>query len=214
LIPGAALQKSLDNIEAPFQILRMVATNSTMLPLGTQAPDFHLPDPSGKTFQLADFQNAKGLVVVFMCNHCPYVKNLRAGLAQLARDYQPLGIEVVGINSNDVANYPADSPANMAQESKSAGYVFPYLYDDTQDVAKAYRAACTPDFYLFDKNRRLAYRGQFDDSRPGNAVPVTGKDLRAAIDALLAGKPLAPVQIASLGCNIKWKPGNEPAYFG
>ena len=209
------LQKPLDNLEAPFQILRMVATNSTMLPLGTRGSGFPTSRlPPGNTFRLPIFKIAKGLVVVFMCNHCPYVKNLRAGLAQFARDYQPRGIEVVGINSNDVANYPADSPANMAEESRSAGYIFPYLYDATQGVAKAYRAACTPDFYLFDQDRRLVYRGQFDDSRPGNDIPVTGKDLRDAIDALLAGKPSAPVQIASLGCNIKWKPGNEPAYFG
>jgi peroxiredoxin len=212
--PGAPPQKPLDNMGEPFQILRMVATNSTMLPLGTEAPDFHLSDPSEKMFHLSDFQKAAGLVVVFMCNHCPYVKHLRAGLAQLARDFNPLGIAVVGINSNDVTNYPADSPANMAQEAKAAGYSFPYLYDATQAVAKAYRAACTPDFYLFDRDRRLVYRGQFDDSRPGNTIPVTGKDLRAAIEALLAGKQIAPVQVASLGCNIKWKPGNEPTYFG
>ena len=192
----------------------MVATNSTMLPLGTKAPDFHLPDPSGKMFHLSDFQTAKGLVVVFMCNHCPYVKHLRAALAQLGRDYQPRGIAVVGINSNDVANYPSDSPANMAEEARSAGYNFPYLYDATQEVAKAYRAACTPDFYLFDQNQHLVYRGQFDDSRPGNSAPVTGKDLRDAIDSLLAGKPVDSAQKTSLGCNIKWKPGNEPDYFG
>lgn len=192
----------------------MVATNSTMLPLGTEAPDFHLPDPSGKVFHLSDFQKAKGLVVVFMCNHCPYVKHLRAGLAQLARDYQPCGIDIVGINSNDIDNYPADSPVKMAEEARSAGYIFPYLYDATQSVARAYRAACTPDFYLFDQDQRLVYRGQFDESRPGNAIPVTGKDLRNAIDALLAGKPVAPAQKSSLGCNIKWKPGNAPEYFG
>jgi len=185
-----------------------------MLPLGTKAPDFHLPDPSGKMFHLSDFQTAKGLVVVFMCNHCPYVKHLRAALAQLGRDYQPRGIAVVGINSNDVANYPSDSPANMAEEARSAGYNFPYLYDATQEVAKSYRAACTPDFYLFDQNQQLIYRGQFDDSRPGNNAPVTGKDLRGAIDSLLAGKPVASAQQTSLGCNIKWKPGNEPDYFG
>ena len=207
-------EKPLDKPGTPFQILPMVATNSTMLPLGTKAPDFHLPDPSGKMFHLSDFQTAKGLVVVFMCNHCPYVKHLCAGLAQLGRDYQPRGIAVVGINSNDVANYPSDSPAKMAEEARSAGYNFPYLYDATQEVAKAYRAACTPDFYLFDQNPQLVYRGQFDDSRPGNNAPVTGKDLRDAIDSLLAGKPVASAQKTSLGCNIKWKPGNEPDYFG
>ena len=191
----------------------MVAVNSTMLPLGTKAPDFRLPDPQGEMVSLADFKNAPALLVVFMCNHCPYVKHIRDGLAKLARDYVARGVAVVGINSNDVANYPADSPANMAAEAKSAGYVFPYLYDETQAVAKAYRAACTPDLFLFDKEQRLAYRGQFDDSRPGNGVAVTGKDVRAALDAVLAGKPLPPIQKPSIGCNIKWKPGNEPDYF-
>ena len=191
----------------------MVAVNSTMLPLGTQAPDFRLPDPSGKQVSLADFKSAPALLVVFMCNHCPYVKHIRDGLARLARDYRPRGVAVVGINANDVANYPADSPAKMAEEAASAGYIFPYLYDETQSVAKAYRAACTPDLYLFDQEQRLVYRGQFDDSRPGNGLPVTGKDMRAALDAVLAGKPVPPAQKASIGCNIKWKPGNEPDYF-
>src|SRR5215831_6548683 len=159
----------------------MVATNSTMLPLGTIAPDFQLPDTSGKKVTLTDFKGAPALVVVFMCNHCPFVKHIRGGLAQVARDYQARGAAMVGISSNDVANYPDDSPAKMAQEVKSAGYVFPYLYDATQEVAKAYRAACTPDFYLFGPDQRLVYRGQFDDSRPGNGVPVTGKDLRGAL---------------------------------
>jgi len=184
-----------------------------MLPLGTKAPDFRLPDPSGKTFSLADFNDAPALAVVFMCNHCPYVKHIRNGLAKLARDYQPRGVVVVGINSNDVANYPADSPARMAEEAASAGYVFPYLYDETQAVAKAYHAACTPDLYLFDKEQRLVYRGQFDDSRPGNGIPGTGKDLRAALDAVLTGKPVLLNQKPSIGCNIKWKPANEPEYF-
>ena len=184
----------------------MVAVNSTMLPLGTKAPDFRLPDPRGKTFSQADFKGASALLVVFMCNHCPYVKHVREGLAKLACDYQPRGVAVVGINSNDVANYPADSPAKMAEEAASAGYIFPYLYDETQGVAKAYRAACTPDIYLFDKDQRLVYRGQFDDSRPGNGIPVTGNDVRAALDAVLAGKPVSPKQKASIGCNIKWKP--------
>ncbi len=184
-----------------------------MLPLGTKAPDFRLPDPGGRTVSLADFKSAPALLVVFMCNHCPYVKHIREGLAKLARDYQPRGVAVVGINSNDVASYPADSPARMAEEATAAGYVFPYLYDETQAVAKAYRAACTPDIYLFDRDQRLVYRGQFDDSRPGNGIPVTGKDLRAALEALLAGKAVSPNQKASIGCNIKWKPGNEPEYF-
>jgi peroxiredoxin len=192
----------------------MVATNSTMLPLGTRAPDFRLPDPGGKKVSLADSKGASALLVVFMCNHCPYVKHIRAGLAQLARDFLPRGVAMVGINSNDVESYPADSPAQMAEEVKSAGYLFPYLYDATQEVAKAYRAACTPDIYLFDRDQRLVYRGQFDDSRPGNGVPVTGKDLRAALEAVLAAKQVPPNQKASIGCNIKWKPGNEPEYFG
>jgi peroxiredoxin len=191
----------------------MVAVNSTMLPLGTPAPDFRLPDPGGKVFSLSDFKGAPALVVVFLCNHCPYVKHIRAGLAQLARDYQPRRVVVVGISSNDVANYPADSPAKMAEESRTAGYIFPYLYDATQEVAKAYRAACTPDFFLFDGQQRLVYRGQLDDSRPGNGLPVTGKDLRAALDAGLSGQAVSAHQQPSIGCNIKWKPGNEPEYF-
>ena len=192
----------------------MVAVNSTMLPLGTKAPDFRLPDTSGKTISLADFKAAPALVVVFMCNHCPYVKHMREGLAKLARDYQPKSVAMVGISSNDVANYPDDSPAKMAAEAKSAGYVFSYLYDESQEVAKAYKAACTPDFYVFDKDQRLVYRGQLDDSRPGNGMPVTGKDVRSALDSVLAGKSVSPTQKPSIGCNIKWKPGNEPEYFG
>ena len=185
-----------------------------MLPLGTAAPDFKLPDTDGKWVSLADFRGKAALLVVFMCNHCPYVIHIRAGLAQLARDYLPRDVGMVGINANDVANYPADSPVKMKDEVKRAGYIFPYLYDETQAVAKNYRAACTPDIFLFDKNQKLVYRGQFDDSRPGNGIPVTGKDLRAALDAVLAGKPISPNQKASMGCNIKWKPGNEPDYFG
>jgi peroxiredoxin len=191
----------------------MALTPSTMLPLGTAAPDFKLPDTNGKIVSLADFKNAPALLVLFICNHCPYVKHIRAGLAQLARDYMPKGAAIVGISSNDVANYPDDSPARMKEEVKSAGYIFPYLYDETQAVAKAYRAACTPDIYLFDKNQKLVYRGQMDDSRPNSGVPVTGKDLRAALDAVLAGKPVSPNQKASVGCNIKWKAGNAPDYF-
>ena len=191
----------------------MALTPSTMLSLGTTAPDFKLPNTNGKIVSLADFKDAPALLVIFMCNHCPYVVHIRAGLAQLARDYLPKRAAIVGINSNDVANYPADSPAKMKEEAKAAGYLFPYLYDETQAVAKAYRAACTPDIYLFDQNRKLVYRGQFDDSRPGNGVPVTGKDLRAALDAVLAGKPVSPDQKASIGCNIKWKSGSEPEYF-
>jgi len=184
-----------------------------MLPLGTSAPEFRLPDPSGKIFALEDFKDARALLVAFICNHCPYVKHLRGGLAKLARDYQPRGLVVVGINANDVRNYPADSPAKMAEEAAAAGYIFPYLHDSTQRVAKAYRAACTPDFFLFDAQRKLVYRGRFDASRPGNPHPVTGADLRAACDALLARKPIASAQQPSIGCNIKWRAGNEPTYF-
>jgi peroxiredoxin len=191
----------------------MVAVNSTMLPLGTQAPDFRLPDPSGKWIALADFKDAPALLVIFMCDHCPYVKHVREGLAKLARDYHPRGVAVVGINSNDAAHYPTDSPAKMAEEATAAGYIFPYLYDETQAVAKAYRAACTPDLYVFDKDQRLVYRGHLDDSRPGSPAPVTGKDVRAALEAVLAGRPVPPLQKASIGCNIKWKPGNEPEYW-
>jgi peroxiredoxin len=191
----------------------MALTPSTMLSLGTTAPDFKLPDTNGKTVSLADFKGKPALLVLFICNHCPYVKHIRTGLAQLARDYLPKQVAIVGINSNDVDNYPEDSPAKMKEEVKSAGYTFPYLYDESQAVAKAYRAACTPDIYLFDSNQKLVYRGQFDDSRPGNGIPVTGKDLRAALDAVPAGKPISPNQKASIGCNIKWKSGNEPEYF-
>jgi len=190
----------------------MALTPSTMLPLGTAAPDFRLPDTNGKTVSLADFKDKPALLVIFMCNHCPYVKHIRAGLAQLGRDYAPRGVAIVGISSNDVANYPEDSPAKMAAEVKSAGYSFPYLYDESQAIAKAYRAACTPDLFLFDRGRRLVYRGQFDDSRPGGGVPVTGKDLRTALDAVLAGKSPSTSQSPSMGCNIKWKHGNEPDY--
>jgi peroxiredoxin len=191
----------------------MSLTPSTMLPLGTAAPDFKLPDTDVKTVALADFKGQPALLVIFMCNHCPYVKHIRAGLAQLARDYLPRGVALVGINANDAANYPEDSPARMKEEVKSAGYLFPYLYDETQTVARAYRAACTPDVYLFDKNWKLVYRGQFDDSRPGNGIPVTGKDLRAALDSVLAGQPVASDQKPGIGCNIKWKAGSEPDYF-
>ncbi len=191
----------------------MVAVNSTMLPLGTPAPDFRLPQPDGKVVTLSELRGAPALLVAFICNHCPYVKHIRSGLAQVAKDYKPRGVVVVGISANDVANYPADSPAKMAEEAKSAGYIFPYLYDETQGVAKAYRAACTPDFYVFDQEQRLVYRGQFDDSRPGNGLPVTGKDVRAALDAVLMHKLLTGTQRPSIGCNIKWKPGNEPDYF-
>jgi peroxiredoxin len=184
-----------------------------MLPLGTAAPDFRLPDTAGKTVSLTDFQSAPALVVVFMCNHCPYVKLIREGLAKFGRDYQPKGVAIVGINANDVANYPADSPAKMKAEAAAAGYTFPYLYDESQSVAQAYRAACTPDIFLFDRHQKLVYRGQFDDARPGNGAPVTGQDLRAALDAVLASQPVPSGQKPGIGCNIKWKPGNAPDYF-
>ena len=184
-----------------------------MVALGFQAPDFTLPDTEGKPVSLADFREARALVVAFICNHCPYVKHIRSGLAQLARDYQPRGGRFVGINANDVQNYPADSPAFMAVEAKAAGYLFPYLYDESQAVARAYHAACTPDFFLFDSARKLVYRGQFDESRPGNDIPVTGRDLRAALDATLAARPVPASQKPSIGCNIKWQSGNEPEYF-
>lgn len=184
-----------------------------MLPLGTTAPDFRLPDTSEKTVSPGDFKNAKALLVLFICNHCPYVKHIREGLAQLGGDYQPKGVAIVAINSNDVDTYPADSPAKMKDEVKSAGYAFPYLFDETQNVAKLYRAACTPDIFLFDGAQKLVYRGQFDDSRPGNGKPVTGKDLRAALDAVLAREPVSQDQKPSMGCNIKWKSGNAPDYF-
>jgi peroxiredoxin len=191
----------------------MAETPSTMAPLGMPAPDFRLPDTNGKLVSLSDFAKAPALLVVFMCNHCPFVKHIRAGLAQFARDYQPRGLAMVGINSNDVGSYPEDSPAKMAEEVKAAGYAFPYLYDEAQAVAKAYRAACTPDFFLYDRDRQLVYRGQFDDSRPSNGRPVTGLDLRAAVDAVLAGRPVPAEQKASIGCNIKWKRGSAPDYF-
>jgi peroxiredoxin len=184
-----------------------------MLTLGTVAPDFLLPGAGGKLVSLDDFKGGPGLLVIFMCNHCPYVKHVREGLAAMARDFQDRDIAVVGINANDVESYPDDSPLRMAEEAEQYGYTFPYLFDETQDVAKAYRAACTPEFYLFDADHRLVYRGQMDDSRPGNDLPVTGSDLRAAVDALLAGEPIPQDQKPSVGCNIKWTPGNEPDYF-
>ena len=191
----------------------MALTPSTMLPLGTTAPNFQLPDTNGKNISLADFKDKAALLVIFMCNHCPYVVHIREGLAQLARDYAVKNVGIVGINANDAQKYAADSPAKMKDEVKSAGYIFPYLYDESQAVAKSYRAACTPDIFLFDKNRKLVYRGQFDASRPGNNIEVTGKDLRAALDDLLAEKAVSEYQTASIGCNIKWKPYNEPDYF-
>lgn len=188
----------------------MALTPSTMLPLGSKAPAFRLPDTDGKTVSLDDFKDAPALLVMFICNHCPYVKHVRHELAKLGHEYRDKGVAIVAISANDVVTHPDDSPKRMAEEKKSAGYSFPYLYDESQDVAKAYQAACTPDFYVFDKSKALVYRGQLDDSRPGNNLPVTGRDLRAALDAVLAGKPASEQQKPSIGCNIKWKPGNEP----
>lgn len=191
----------------------MVKTASTMLPLGTKAPSFALPNIDGKIVSLEDFADRKALVVMFICNHCPFVKHLRSALAEFGREYQAKGVGIVAINPNDAAAYPDDSPQKMIEEARSAGYTFPYLYDETQAVAKAYRAACTPDFYVFNAERALVYRGQFDSSRPGNGKPITGADLRAAVDAVLAGRAPSPEQRPSIGCNIKWKPGQEPDYF-
>lgn len=192
----------------------MARTPSTMLPLGTPAPDFDLPDTAGGRVALSDLSDGPALLVAFICNHCPFVIHVRQGLVDLGRYCAERNVPMVAINSNDVANYPDDSPAKMAEEVAAAGYTFPYLFDETQAVAKAYRAACTPDFYLFDADRKLVYRGQMDASRPGNDVPVTGVDLKAAIDAVVAGEPVSGEQMPSIGCNIKWKPGNEPPYFG
>ncbi len=190
----------------------MARTSSTMLPLGTPAPDFRLPDFAGRMHSLADFACGHALLVVFICGHCPFVRHVRGEFARYAREYRAKGLAVVAINSNDLAAYPQDGPDGMRAEAAELGYDFPYLLDETQAVAHAYRAACTPDFFLFDADRRLAYRGQFDDSRPGNGQPVTGADLRAASDAVLAGRPPGAAQKPSVGCNIKWKPGNAPAY--
>jgi peroxiredoxin len=190
----------------------MAAVESTMMELGTQAPDFSLPDTQGNTVSLSDFAGSKALVVIFMCNHCPFVVHIREAVAALGRDYQPKGVAIVGINSNDVATHPGDAPDKMKAEKAAAGYTFAYLFDQTQQVAQAYRAACTPDIFAFDGDCRLAYRGQFDDSRPGNGT-ASGADLRDALDAILAGRTVPADQTPSIGCNIKWKPGNEPDYF-
>ncbi len=191
----------------------MVKTASTMLPLGTRAPDFSLRNVDGQMVSLSDFQGRPALLVIFMCNHCPFVKHIAEQLAQLGRDYQGVGVGIVAISSNDIANHPEDSPEQMIHEVEQRGYSFPYLYDEDQDVAIAYQAACTPDFYVFDGDQKLAYRGQLDSSRPDSGIPVTGQDLRAALDAILAGEPAAEHQVPSIGCNIKWKEGAEPQYF-
>jgi peroxiredoxin len=192
----------------------MAKTPSTMmLPLGAQAPVFHLPDPDGKVWSLKDFEDSPALLVAFLCNHCPFVKHVRKAYANLVKEYQAKGVAAVGIMPNDFEYYPDDTPEKMAEEAKNIGYTFPYLVDETQEVAKAYKAACTPDFYVFDKDRKLVYCGQMDGSRPDSGIPVTGEDLRAALDAVLEGKPVPADQKPSLGCNIKWKAGNEPDYF-
>lgn len=192
----------------------MSRTPSTMLGLGTEAPDFKLFDTvNNQLVSLADFDNAKGLLVVFMCNHCPFVKHILQEFVVTARDLQKKGIGVVAISSNDVENYPDDSPVKMADLAREERFSFPYLYDGNQEIAKAYRAACTPDFYLFNEHNKLVYRGQFDDSRPGNDEPVSGKDIREAADLLFDDKE-KETQKPSVGCNIKWKKGNEPDYFG
>lgn len=191
----------------------MAETPSTMLGIGTQAPDFSLPDPaSGNSVSLAEFAD-KPLLVVFSCNHCPYVLHILESFTNFANEAQRRGLAVVMISANDVAGYPADGPDKMAALAQSYGFEFPYLYDESQQVALAYRAACTPDFFLFDSAHRLVYRGQYDGSRPGNQVVVDGSDMRAAVDALLEGKAISDDQIPSVGCNIKWRAGNEPDYF-
>lgn len=192
----------------------MVRTASTMMPLGNEAPDFSLPDVvSGRVVRRDDFRGQKGLLVIFMCNHCPYVKHVASALAALTSEFMKKGIAVVGISSNDVATHPDDGPEPMKAEAAAQGYVFPYLFDETQAVAQAYRAACTPDFFLFDGQLKLVYRGQMDDTRPKQGSIATGADLRAAMDALLAGQSIAEPQKPSIGCNIKWKAGHEPEYF-
>lgn len=192
----------------------MAATESTMLALRTLAPPFELPDVvSGRIVKLSDFAGRKGLLVMFICPHCPYVKHIHQGLTGLGNDYAGADLGIVAISSNDASEYPEDGPNGLRQMARDLSFRFPYCYDETQAVAKAYTAACTPDFFLFGADRKLVYRGQFDDSRPKNSIPVTGKDLRAAIDAVLAGVEVDPAQKPSIGCNIKWKPGNQPAYY-
>jgi peroxiredoxin len=193
----------------------MSAVNSTMLELGTKAPKFSLTDTvTGKNVQLKDFRGNKALLVMFISNHCPYVKNIKEGITEYAKDYLPKGVGIVAISSNDIENYPDDSPEKMKEDAEKYGYPFPYLYDETQEVAKAYKAACTPDLFLFVEKQELVYRGQFDSSRPSNDEPVTGEDLRKATDKVLSGEEVPEDQTPSIGCNIKWKVGNEPEYFG
>ncbi|QDL11449.1 thioredoxin family protein [Brasilonema octagenarum UFV-E1] len=193
----------------------MALTASTMLPLGTKAPDFHLLDVlHEETISLSTFADKQGLLVMFICQHCPFVKLVKSELAQLGKDYVHNGLGMVAISSNDVHNYPDDDPEFLRAMAIELDFKFPFCYDESQKTAKAYTAACTPDFFLFDDRRQLVYRGQLDDSRPGNGKAVTGRDLRAAIDAVLSGQRVTDNQMPSIGCNIKWKPGNEPSYFG
>jgi peroxiredoxin len=191
----------------------MAATPSTMLALGTLLPHFSLPDYDGMTVTPDQFAAAPALLVAFICPHCPFVRHIRTGFGEFTREYQAKGLAVVGINSNDTDEFPEDAPAGMRDEARLAGYQFPYLFDESQRTAKAFTAACTPDLFLFDRERRLVYRGQFDDSRPRMALPVTGRDIRAAVDAVLAGKSVSATQRPSIGCNVKWKPGNAPDYY-
>ena len=193
----------------------MALTPSTMLALGTKAPAFRLPDVvSGKTISLDTFSGKRALLVMFICRHCPYVVHVREELARIGRDYATRALGIVAISANDASGYPDDAPAHLKAMATELGFTFPFCHDETQETAKAYTAACTPDLFLFDATRMLVYRGQLDESRPGNGKPVTGRSLRAAIDAVLAGTPVSPDQRPSLGCNIKWKPGREPAYAG
>lgn len=193
----------------------MVRTASTMLPLGTLAPEFSLPDVvSGNTVSLDTFKSSKGLLVMFICQHCPFVKHVEAELGKIGKDYVPKEMGIVAISSNSLETHPQDGPEQMKAQVERANFNFPYALDETQEVAKRYTAACTPDFFLFDGNLKLAYRGQLDNSRPGNDLPVNGADLRRALDAVVQGRLVLPAQKPSIGCNIKWTPGNEPDYFG
>lgn len=193
----------------------MALTASTMLPLGTKAPDFQLPDVvSGEMISPKTFADKKALLVAFICQHCPFVKHVKHEIARIGKDYADQEVAIVAISANDVANYPGDSPENLKKMAQELAFNFPLCYDESQETAKAYTAACTPDFFLFDAEQKLVYRGQLDDSRPGNDRPVTGKDLRSAIDGVLASKEVSADQKPSIGCNIKWKPGNEPPYYG
>ena len=190
----------------------MAQTPSTMIELGTKAPEFNLPDPDGRTFSRDEIAGSRGLLVMFICNHCPFVKHVGEELSRIGNEYPDKGIGIVAISSNDINTHPDDAPPKMKEFAKQYGITFPYLFDESQEIAKSYSAACTPDFFLFDANLELVYRGQLDDSRPGNDQPVTGSDLRAAMDALVEDKPVATDQKPSIGCNIKWTPGNEPEY--